>query len=183
MPDYAIYRIQCLEDIPPKYLDKFWAKVDDTNDCWKWLGTKDKNGYGLMYVGHILGSGTTIRSNILSHLINIGPIPKGLFVCHTCKSKECCNPEHLELGTPRKNARDRVRDGTVLVGSNNPSSKLSVQDVKEICRLYFNEKYTQVKLGELFGVDYTTIGLITTGKHWSHITGLTYKKRRRKYAS
>lgn len=34
------------------------------------------------------------------------------FVRHKCRHRDCCNPDHLELGTKKQNAQDKTRDGT-----------------------------------------------------------------------
>ena len=42
---------------------------------------------------------------------NFGPIPKGMYVCHTCDVRNCINPEHLFLGTQSDNIRDMATKG------------------------------------------------------------------------
>ncbi len=40
-----------------------------------------------------------------------GPIPKGIYVCHSCDNNKCINPEHLFLGTAKDNQQDALSKG------------------------------------------------------------------------
>jgi hypothetical protein len=40
-----------------------------------------------------------------------GEIPDGLYICHLCDEKLCCNPEHLDALTPKENTMDCARKG------------------------------------------------------------------------
>ena len=52
-------------------------------------------------------------------------------------------------------------------GIKNGMSKMTEQKVLEIRKLY--PKYTQVQLGEMFGVHFSCIGYIVNRKTWKHI--------------
>lgn len=87
-------------------LDIFLQKVLKTDDCWIWMGWKDKDGYG----------GLTINKKqwrahrwIYQH-IN-GPIKKGLFICHRCDNPSCVNPEHLFEASHTENMLDSIKKG------------------------------------------------------------------------
>ncbi len=75
-------------------VDRFWDKVEFTTDCWNWLVSKNKDGYGQFGVNH---------KNLLAHrfayeLYN-DKIPKDLTIDHICKNTKCVNPHHLEVVT------------------------------------------------------------------------------------
>jgi DNA-binding XRE family transcriptional regulator len=53
--------------------------------------------------------------------------------------------------------------------SRNGFSKLTKDQVLEIRELYASDKYTQSKLGKIFSVSQTTIGLIIRKKTWINI--------------
>lgn len=81
-------------------------KVKVIDGCWIWQGGKNKDGYGAATV-----NGKYINAHRLSFKLNIGEIPKGMFVCHTCDTPSCINPEHLFLGTHEDNMKDMKKKG------------------------------------------------------------------------
>ena len=55
-------------------------------------------------------------------------------------------------------------------GSNNGSSKLTEEKVKEIKKHLEEGRYTQVQLAELYGVSQVCISLIKRDKKWKHVS-------------
>jgi hypothetical protein len=74
--------------------------------CWEWQLYIRRNGYGQMKF-----EGKTVDAHRVSYRAHKGEIPDGMYVCHTCDVKRCCNPEHLFLGTQGENMHDYVSKG------------------------------------------------------------------------
>ena len=84
---------------------------EPNSGCWLWIGSKWSCGYG-----RISRRGEEGQAHRLSWRLFHGPIPVGLFVCHTCDTPACVNPEHLFLGTSRDNALDAKHKGRLATG-------------------------------------------------------------------
>lgn len=80
----------------------FWKKVDKTDDCWIWTGTK-RLGYGIVRVVEN-GRVTTRGAHRLSYEWSTGQNPGPLFVLHRCDRVDCVKPDHLFLGTHNENS-------------------------------------------------------------------------------
>lgn len=78
--------------------ERFMARVDDSGDCWLWLGAKSSNGYGAVSVG-----GRMKSAHRYSYEQHVGSIPAGLQIDHLCRVRNCVNPAHLEAVTGRTN--------------------------------------------------------------------------------
>lgn len=88
--------------------DRFWDKVVliPEHACWEWVGYRNHDGYGRMYV-----DGRDVMAHRISFEINRAKIPADLLVCHRCDNPSCVNPAHLWLGTERDNTLDAVSKG------------------------------------------------------------------------
>lgn len=65
-----------------------------------------------------------------------GPIPDGLFVCHTCDIRTCVSPDHLWLGTCEQNQKDRVRKGRAgaFRRDGRPNARRAAEIPKDVLR-------------------------------------------------
>jgi hypothetical protein len=89
---------------------RFWKYVNKTSACWLWTGGVTGAGYGALNTSR--GSHEPRRQVLvhrLSYELARGPIPDGLFICHTCDTPRCVNPEHLYAGTQSQNIFDSVK--------------------------------------------------------------------------
>jgi hypothetical protein len=79
---------------------RFYSNVRKTNACWIWNGSKHLNGYGRFGVNKL-----RISAHRFSYMINKGHIDEGMFIHHECNRKDCVNPKHLYLVTPKQNTQ------------------------------------------------------------------------------
>lgn len=76
--------------------------IKKENDCWKWIGSFNGNGYGQLRDGR----GNRIFAHRTSFELYNGPIPKNKLICHKCDHPWCCAPSCLFPGTIRDNVKD-----------------------------------------------------------------------------
>ena len=82
--------------------ERFWEKVDKTDECWLWTGACERKGYGRF--GY---EGKVVRVHRLSYAWANGEIPEGLHIDHRCHQRNCVRPEHLRLVTNAQNHQNR----------------------------------------------------------------------------
>lgn len=83
--------------------ERFWQKVQKTDSCWVWIGSKDKQGYG-----NLTNNRQVLAVHRVSYEMHVGPIPAGLVIDHKCFNHSCVNPEHLEPVTRKVNGENRA---------------------------------------------------------------------------
>lgn len=159
-------------------MERFWRRVEQTDSCWIWRGSRSANGYGKLTVDR-----RTRSAHRFAWEQTYGPIPAGLYVLHRCDVRACVRPEHLFLGTAADNAADAIAKGRWTTGARNgsvrhpesrprgerhPMARLTERQVAEI-RARRDEGAMYREIGEEFGISKSTVFAIVSGRIWSHV--------------
>ena len=146
------------------------GKFSETN-CFEWIGSKDKNGYGIHVFKATDNKGKTWKVHrLIWHLLN-GKIPEKMLICHACDNPCCFNINHLYIGTSKDNSQDREKKGRGKVrkiGEDNPQAILT-----ECLVLLIRKKYQEgIRVCDLvreFNIKQPTISKIIHRKRWQHL--------------
>ncbi|HEX6183850.1 MAG TPA: HNH endonuclease [Pyrinomonadaceae bacterium] len=150
---------------------RFWKKVDCSGGpdaCWPWTGHISENGYGVFGL-----RGKEYKAHRVSYFIEHGRIDNDRLVLHRCDVRDCVNPAHLFLGTPRDNSQDAVKKGrnTKLYGEQNGKAKLTRAAVLAIRRIRKRGGVYQKTIAKQFGVSEATVSYVVNGGRWGKFTG------------
>ena len=137
-------------------MDRFWNKVNKQgpDECWEWTNGLNGNGYGSFNI-----EGKIHTAHRASYLLNVGPIPEGQVVRHSCDNRKCVNPAHLEVGTYSQNNQDIVNRGR-------RDYKLTIHDARAI-REELERGCLQKVLAARYGVSNGLISQIKNNRTWT----------------
>lgn len=138
--------------------DRFWSKVEKTETCWLWHGTKGHFGHGRFTIGML----PYHQAHRLAWEWANGPIPDGLFICHHCDVACCVRPSHLFIGSQADNMRDMIEKGRQARGERVHRARLTADQVRAIRASTDSER----TLARAFGVTSTNIHHIRNRKNW-----------------
>jgi hypothetical protein len=178
---WRIILTDIIEQINKRYLP-FLVKADG---CWKWSGRKLKDGRGVVWL-----NGKNVTAPRVAWYLKTGNFisDRSVLVCHTCDVPECCNPDHLFLGTVSDNALDASSKKRLYVqrnphecffaknpyvkarGEDHGRAKLTAENVLLIRSEY--DKDNQVDLNEFadkFGVTRFAVVKVVQRKTWKHV--------------
>jgi len=147
------------EQIKLTYERHFPRMVPGPSGCFLYLG------------GDLLSSGHRRvwfgQKKVLIHRLvwefHRGPIPPGLQIQHTCDVPNCCNVDHLEIGTHADNMRDMAKRGR------SPWTKLTPDDVRFVRENYVPGETTQQDFADWFGVSQMQISRVIRRKNRQHV--------------
>src|SRR6266436_2711342 len=97
-------------------MDRFWLRVEKTDTCWLWTGSKSRDGFGLFY-----SDGKTRPARRVSFEHAHGSIDPARKLWSSCWKNGCVNPDHLFYEPRRTPIFDReeqmyhARSGPVTV--------------------------------------------------------------------
>lgn len=83
-------------------IDRLFEKFlpEPNSGCWLWTGAMSGNSYGSMsYEGRMQ------KAHRVAYKMFVGPVPEGMDLDHLCRTRICCNPDHLEPVTRSENLR------------------------------------------------------------------------------
>lgn len=148
---------------PDSFKQKFESRIFYSPDgCWYWIGTCFKNSA----YGRIGFSKISLLAHRAAYELYIGVIPTNLLVCHTCDNPLCVNPDHLWLGTPADNMKDKCSKGRQSIPASVPI-KLNKADALNVLSLVGN--ISDKEIASRYGVTKDLIGLVRRGKVWKDL--------------
>lgn len=161
MPSEPTNDIDLLMSLDPLELSKQDIDAIDIIKAKRILGLATKDGeclishYKPSKVGYPKMNATTYVHRFICSVF-YGPIPKDMYVLHSCDNMRCINPKHLKVGTQRDNMKDmydRKRQGNV--GGAKPRQFTEDQH-KDIISLYENG-FSQREIAATYNTDQGTI--------------------------
>lgn len=90
------------EKYQERFLSRLCALDDEDGGHWTFQGGRTNGGYPCFWAGKERGM---VSAHRLSYEVFVAPVAKGLDVDHLCRTRWCCNPDHLEPTTRSENLR------------------------------------------------------------------------------
>jgi hypothetical protein len=106
-----------------KLAERFESHFKKSEGCWIWLGAFDRCGYG-HFQDHM--------AHRFAYELYAGPIPEGMELHHTCGTRLCVNPGHLEVVTRAEHKEIPLR-----------GIKTKTQRAMEELRLRYEARYVR----------------------------------------
>lgn len=139
-----------------------FTEMDFDTGCLIWTRAVDTSGYGQMRIGK------KMNTHRFAWMLEKGPIPPGMCVCHKCDTPACVNVDHLFLASQHQNIRDMDRKGRRGTPKTKGHPRLTKTQVLEIRqRLAAGESI--IGVARAFGYQRQQIRRIRDRVAWVHI--------------
>lgn len=153
-------------------------RVDRLGNVWTCFRSRWANGrwrkckvqdHGYYKVGFKTKQGQQFRSvHSLVLEVFVGERPSGHYGCHNDGNPKNNSLSNLRWATPRENQLDRNRHGRGPLGENNPQSKLTECQVREI-RIRAQAGESRADLMKSYGLCAESVRKIIKRQSWKHI--------------
>jgi len=94
-------------------VERFWrhvAKMPGDDACWMWIGARNRQGYGVFFVGSRLDdSRRTVLAHRFAYELTNGALGEGQVLLHSCDTPGCVR--HLRAGSQAENVADMHAKG------------------------------------------------------------------------
>jgi hypothetical protein len=99
---------------------QIWDWINKTDYCWLWLGSLDHDGYPNKIS---IDGGSRQRPYYILYEVKFGSVPPGYLLHHTCETRDCVNPDHIEPKSRGEHSRihnshSHCKQGHELTGDN-----------------------------------------------------------------
>ncbi len=71
--------------------ERFFSKVNKTDECWVWVSCFDRKGYGRFWK-----DGRNAHAHRVAYELLVAPLTREQHLDHLCRNTSCVNPAHLE---------------------------------------------------------------------------------------
>ena len=99
---------ESLREFPQDFLARYWSKVEKTDACWVWKGTKTARGYGVIGLKQ-----KQYKAHKVAVILSGRSYPDKAVTDHLCRNTSCVNPAHLEVVTNAENVLRGISFGAI----------------------------------------------------------------------
>lgn len=137
-------------EVPDNYEELMHRKTKRINGgCIVWTGALDRIGYAHYNGGKNIGVFPLFHRVVYQE--EIGEIPEGAYVGHTCPNHHCLNPAHLRITTKSESMLQRSQL-TGTLGGKHITDKLAKKIIKRL-----KDGYSIYNVAHKYGVSMTTV--------------------------